>query len=35
LFPIENGGELAALYSFAFLLIAVRGSGTWSVDGSR
>jgi putative oxidoreductase len=35
LFPIQNGGELAALYSFAFLLIATRGAGTWSVDGSR
>lgn len=29
--PIQNGGELAALYSFAFLYIAVRGSGTWSI----
>ena len=35
LLPIENRGELAALYSFVFLLIAVRGSGTWSIDGSR
>ena len=25
--PFENGGELAALYSFAFLLIATRGAG--------
>jgi putative oxidoreductase len=30
--PIENGGELAALYCFAFLLIAARGAGPWSVD---
>lgn len=30
--PIENGGELAALYSFAFLLIATRGAGIWSVE---
>lgn len=30
--PIENGGELAALYCFAFLYIAARGSGPWSVD---
>jgi putative oxidoreductase len=36
LWPIENGGELAALYCFAFLYIAARGSGPWSVDrGSR
>ena len=35
LFPIENGGEPAIVYSFVFLLIAVRGAGTWSLDGSR
>ena len=34
LFPIQNGGELAALYSFVFLFIATRGSGIWSI-GSR
>ena len=31
-FPIVNGGELAALYSFLFLFIAARGAGRWSVD---
>lgn len=35
LFPLVNGGELAALYCFAFLLISARGAGIWSVDGSR
>jgi putative oxidoreductase len=35
LVPIQNGGELAALYSFVFLFIATRGSGIWSVGGSR
>jgi putative oxidoreductase len=35
LLPIQNRGELAALYSFVFLFIAVRGSGIWSVDASR
>ena len=30
LFPIENGGELAALYCFLFLYIATRGGGKWS-----
>jgi len=30
--PIQNGGELAVLYCFAFLYIAARGSGVWSVD---
>ncbi len=33
LFPIENGGELAALYCFVFLYIAARGPGIWSLDG--
>jgi putative oxidoreductase len=31
--PIQNGGELAALYSFLFLYISARGSGGWSVQG--
>ena len=35
LFPIQNGGELAALYCFVFLFIAARGSGMWSVDAAR
>ena len=30
--PITNGGEMAVLYCFAFLYIASRGSGVWSVD---
>lgn len=32
LLPIINRGELAALFCFAFLYIAVRGAGIWSVD---
>ncbi len=32
LFPAINKGELAALYSFVFLLIACRGGGLWSLD---
>ncbi len=35
LFPIANGGELAALYCFLFLFIAANGSGIWSVDSIR
>jgi putative oxidoreductase len=35
IFPSVNHGELAALYCFAFLFIAARGAGIWSVDGSR
>ncbi len=34
-FPIVNGGELAALYCFVFLLVAAKGSGIWSVDVLR
>jgi putative oxidoreductase len=30
--PIVNKGELAALYCFAFLYIAARGPGPYSVD---
>jgi putative oxidoreductase len=30
--PIQNGGELAALYCFVFLYIAARGVGVWGVD---
>jgi putative oxidoreductase len=33
--PIVNKGELAVAYCFAFLLIAAKGSGIWSVDGAR
>jgi putative oxidoreductase len=34
-FPLLNGGELAALYSFVFLYLAAAGGGAWSVDRSR
>ena len=30
--PIQNRGELAALYAFLFLFVAARGAGIWSVD---
>jgi putative oxidoreductase len=32
--PIQNEGELAALYCFVFLYMAARGSGIWSVDAA-
>lgn len=35
LFPINNHGELAALYCFVFLFISAKGSGIWSVDAAR
>lgn len=34
LLPIQNQGELAVLYCFAFLVIAAKGSGRLSVDES-
>jgi putative oxidoreductase len=33
--PILNGGELAALYSFVFLYLAAAGGGPWSLDRLR
>lgn len=33
--PIQNQGEMAVLYCFAFLYIAAKGSGIWSVDQAR
>ena len=30
--PLQNKGELAALYCFVFLFLAVAGGGEWSVD---
>jgi putative oxidoreductase len=30
--PIQNEGELAALFCFVFLFISARGAGIWSVD---
>ena len=33
--PIQNMGELAALYCFVFLYISAHGSGIWSVDAAR
>lgn len=34
-FPLLNGGELAVLYCFVFLVIATNGPGIWSVDRRR
>lgn len=33
--PIQNHGELAALYSFLYLFLAANGGGDWSIDGLR
>jgi putative oxidoreductase len=32
--PLQNGGEVAVLYCFAFLYISARGAGMLSVDGA-
>lgn len=32
-FPIQNGGEPAALFCFIFLYLAARGGGAFSLDG--
>jgi putative oxidoreductase len=34
LFPLLNEGETAALYCFAFLYIAAKGSGRFSLDAA-
>jgi putative oxidoreductase len=34
-FPVLNGGELAIIYSFAFLYLSAAGPGPWSVDAKR
>jgi putative oxidoreductase len=34
LLPIQNHGELAALYCWAFLFIAARGDGIWSAGAA-
>lgn len=31
-FPIANHGELAVIFCFAFLYIATKGPGKWSLD---
>ena len=35
LMPILNQGELAVLYCFVFLFLAVAGAGAWSIDAAR
>ena len=34
-FPIDNGGELAALYCFVFLFMDAHGPGIWSLDSAQ
>jgi len=33
--PIMNGGEMTAFYSFLFLYVAARGGGVFGLDGLR
>jgi len=35
LFPIPNGGEPAALYSWTFLLVGILGPGAFALDAIR
>ena len=35
LWPLVNGGELAAIYCFVFLYLSAAGGGTWSLDALR
>ena len=35
LWPVANGGELAALFCFVFLYFAATGAGQWSLDSLR
>jgi putative oxidoreductase len=35
IFPLLNGGELAALYCFVFLFISAHGAGMWSIDTAQ
>jgi putative oxidoreductase len=34
-FPLVNAGELAIVYCFVFLYLAVVGPGVWSIDHLR
>ena len=34
-FPVNNGGDAAILYCFAFLYLVFAGPGAWSLDGMR
>jgi putative oxidoreductase len=33
--PVQNRGELAALYAFVFLYLSMKGSGPFSLDAVR
>jgi len=35
LLPIQNHGDLAALFCFVFLFVSTQGGGLWSIDGVR
>jgi putative oxidoreductase len=35
LLPLQNGGELAAVYAWAFVLLVFTGAGAWSIDALR
>lgn len=35
LLPLQNKGELAAVYCWVMLMFAAKGPGIWSLDGAR
>ena len=35
LLPIQNQGDLAALFCFVFLFISTQGGGLWSIDAAQ
>nr|MDT0659961.1 DoxX family protein [Micromonospora sp. DSM 115978] len=34
LLPLNNGGELSAMFCWSFLLVAALGAGRWSLDAA-
>jgi putative oxidoreductase len=34
-FPVNNGGDAAILFCFAFLYLVFAGAGPWSLDATR
>ena len=33
--PVQNGGELAVLFCFAYMYMSTQGAGIWSIDAFR
>ena len=35
LYPVDNGGDAAIMFCFAFLLLVTTGAGAFSLDGNK